>query len=124
MTRSPRSTFPLLTKPCEPTDVTRYADPANKMRTRWEPPDAVAPLDSVRRCSRPRAGRRRCRWAACGRRTLHLAGLLVLPAGQRLSQRDGARPARRAAARLPRHLLGPAPPGGAGLAVSTAPPRE
>src|SRR3954452_15068614 len=50
-------------------------------------------------------GRRR---TARGDRVVHLAGLLVLPACKCLSERDGAAAARRAAARLPRHLLGQA----------------
>src|SRR5579864_1690081 len=55
---------------------------------------------------RPVSARGDRRRAARCRRTLHLAGLLVLPARQRLSERIVEGPPRRARARLPCHLLG------------------
>src|SRR5581483_7591774 len=73
-----------------------------------EEPHALAPCPIPRIDRRPVARRQPCCRTSGRRRALHLAGLLILPARKRLSERAVKGPPRRARARLPRHLLGSA----------------
>src|SRR6202043_3083540 len=92
---------------CAPRGVTPQRLPANMGDTNLGGPDVVA-IDCCAGISRRPCPVERGRGGASGRgRAVHLAGVLVLSAGQRLPERNGARPPRRAAARVSRHLLGP-----------------